>query len=73
MNRRGAGVVFCFIAAFLIVAKFISAAIFGSNISTWGEDLFSAMLQYTGPTLVVLSIISLLIGIVYLILAEREK
>lgn len=37
------------------------------------DGLFNAMLDYTGSTLIILSVISLGVGIVYLIMAEREK
>jgi len=73
MNKRGAGVSFCFIAAFLFSVRYISAAIFGSGVSSWNRGLFNSMLRYTGNTLVVLSIISLGAGIVYLVMAEKEK
>lgn len=73
MNRRGTGAVFCFIAAFLFAARYISAAIFGSGVASWNRELFQAMLQYSGSTLLILSIISLVIGIVYLAAGEMEK
>lgn len=73
MNKRGAGVSFCFIAAFLFSTRYISAAIFGSCVSSWDSGLFNAMLDYTGNTLIILSVISLGVGIIYLIMAKREK
>ena len=73
MNKRGAGVSFCGIAAFLFAARYIAAAIFGSGVSSWNTALFDAMLSYTGNTLVVLSLISLAVGVVYLVLAEVRK
>ena len=73
MSRRGAGVSFCFIAAFLFSIRYISAAIFGSGVSSWNRGLFNAMLAYTGNTLIILSIISLGVGTAYLVLAEKEK
>lgn len=73
MNKRGAGVSFCFIAAFLFSVRYISAAIFGSGISSWSSELFNNMLTYIGNTLVVLSVISLGVGIIYLVKAEKEK
>lgn len=73
MSRRGAGISFCFIAAFLFSIRYISAAIFGSSVTSWNRELFSGMLKYTGNTLVILSIISLGVGIAYLVLAEKEK
>jgi multisubunit Na+/H+ antiporter MnhB subunit len=73
MNRRGTGVSFCFIAAFLFSVRYISSAIFGSGISSWDSELFNHMLTYVGNTLVVLSVISLGVGIIYLIKAEKEE
>lgn len=73
MNRRGAGLTFILIAALLFCTRYISAAIFGSNVSIWNAELFAAMLEYTGSELLVISIISLLVGIVYLFWAEKEK
>jgi len=73
VNRRGTGSVFCFIAALLFAARYISAAIFGSGVASWNRELFQAMLQYSGGTLLTLSIISLVIGIVYLAAGEMEK
>lgn len=73
MSRRATGLGFCGIAAFLFAARYISAAIYGSNETGWNADLFSGLLQYVGSSLLVLSIISLVVGIVYLILGEIRK
>lgn len=73
MGRRFTGVMFCLIATLLISAKYISAAIFGSNVSSWDSGLFNAMLKYVGGTLSVFSLIALIIGIAYLVMAEIKK
>lgn len=73
MNKGDAGVSFCFMATILFSIRYISAAIFGSGVSSWDGGLFNAMLDCTGSTLIILSVISLGVGIVYLIMAEREK
>jgi hypothetical protein len=73
LSRRAAGVGFCFIAAFLFASRYISAAIYGSNVSTWSSDWFVQYLKYIGNALTYLSIVSLIIGIVYLLLAEIKK
>ena len=70
MNRRGTGVIFCLIAAALFSTRYISAAIFGSGVLSWGSDLFDSMLQYVGSALTVLSVIALIVGIIYLVAAE---
>lgn len=64
---------FCAIAALLYIARYITAAIFGSGVSSWSADLFGRMLEYTGPGLLIMSIISLVAGVVYLILAAKAK
>ena len=73
MNRRAAGVAFCAISAFLFASRYITAAIFGSGVSSWNARLFAHMLGYVGNTLTVLSIIALIVGIIYLVLAERSE
>jgi hypothetical protein len=73
INRRGAGVAFCFISAFLFATRYISASMFGSSVTSWSEGLFKSILKCTGNTLITLSIISLTVGIIYLVLAEIEK
>lgn len=70
MSRRTAGVMFCLIAAILCAARYIAAAIFMSGVSSWDRKLFAVGLEYVGTPLQTLSIISLIIGIAYLVLAE---
>ena len=73
MAKRGAGIAFIAISAFLLSIKYISAAIFGSGVASWDENLFSAMLSYVGNTLSNFSILSLLIGILYIVWGEYEE
>lgn len=73
MSKRGAGVAFIAIAAFLFSAKYISAAIFGSGVLSWNEELFNAMLSYVGSPLSVCSIIALIIGVAYIAWGEYEE
>ncbi|OAB36671.1 hypothetical protein PMSD_10095 [Paenibacillus macquariensis subsp. defensor] len=70
MNRRAAGMIFISIGAFLYGIRYISAAIFGSNASSWNEYLFQAMLDYVGNGPLILSVLSFIIGIIYLIISE---
>lgn len=72
MNKRGAGVFFILISAILFSAKYISAAIFGSGVTSWDNELFQSMLSYIGTPLNTLSFLALLIGIVYICWAEYE-
>ncbi|ERI91906.1 hypothetical protein HMPREF1982_02949 [Clostridiales bacterium oral taxon 876 str. F0540] len=53
--------------------RYVSAAIFGSNVSSWDSNLFANMLEYTGSSLTIASAVALIVGIIYLILAEKEK
>jgi len=73
MNRRGTGVIFILISAILFSTRYISAALFSTGISTWNMELFQSMLGYTGNMLLILSIISLVVGIIYLTLGEFQN
>jgi hypothetical protein len=73
MNKRATGVVFIAVAAFLFATRYIAAAIFGSGVRSWEAGLFDAMLEYVGPELPILSGVSLLAGVVYLVLAEVTR
>ncbi|WP_010676360.1 MULTISPECIES: hypothetical protein [Bacillaceae] len=73
MTHRGAGMSFIAIAAFLISTRYIVAAIFGSNMESWNKVMFKSALEGTGYVLLILSIISFVIGAVYLVNAEVRK
>jgi hypothetical protein len=73
VNKRGTGVVFIAIAAFLFSSKYISAAIFSSGVFSWDEDLFNAMLSYVGSPLSVCSILALILGVAYIAWGEFEE
>ncbi|WP_432352065.1 hypothetical protein [Sporosarcina sp. A2] len=73
MSRRGIGISFIAISAFLLSVKYISAAIFGSGVSSWDEDLFSSMLSYVGKPLSTFSLLSLIIGTAYIVWGEYEE
>lgn len=73
MSRRTTGTLLLLIAAFLYGIRYLSAAIFASNVSSWDSDLFHSMLDYVGTAPRNLSIIALVVGIVYLIWAEYES
>ena len=68
MNNKGVGAVFCLIAAILAAARYIAAAVFMSNVSSWSEELFQCGLDYVGSPLKIMAIVSLIVGIVFLIL-----
>ena len=73
MNKRAAGVMFIFLAAIFICTKFISAAIYASSEAAWNAGIFKDQLKEIGNTLDILSILSLIVGIIYLYFAERNK
>jgi hypothetical protein len=73
VNKRGVGVAFFFIAAIFIVAHYITAVIYVSGISSWSDEMFSLGLDYTGHTLDILGVIAGLIGLIYLVLGEKEN
>ena len=72
MNKRTAGVMFCLIAGELFAIRYIVAALFMSGVSSWNATIFAAGLEYQGNGLLISSIISLVVGIVYLVRAEIE-
>ena len=51
MNNKGVGAVFCLISAILTSARYIAAAIFMSNVTSWDSTLFQAGLSYVGAPL----------------------
>ncbi|MFD0712822.1 hypothetical protein [Paenibacillus sp. GCM10027626] len=73
MSKRATGVVFICIAAFLYGMRYVSAAIFGSNVTSWSAELFDSLLSYIGNGLLIWSIISLAAGVIYLLWAEQDK
>ena len=72
MDCKAIGCVFCCIAAFLLGARYVSAAIFMSGVASWNASLFSAGLSYVGAPLLVLSILSLLVGAAFLVCGFRK-
>jgi hypothetical protein len=68
MNNKGTGAVFCLIAAILAAARYIAAAVFMSNVTSWNAELFQCGLNYVGSPLKIMAVISLIVGIVFLVL-----
>ena len=66
MNNKGVGVIFCLISVILVSAKYISAAMFMSNIAPKDASLFKKGLEYVGPFLSIEAIIAMVIGILFL-------
>ena len=67
MNNKIVGAVFCLIAAILAGARYMAAAIFMSNTSSWSAELFRDSLSYVGPTLLIAAIAALVVGIGFLV------
>ena len=66
MNNKGVGSIFCLISALLMCTRYLSAAIFMNGVSSWTSVLFSSGLEYVGSSLKIASIISLVVGILFL-------
>ncbi len=69
MGRRSVGLGFCGIAAFLFSVRYVGAAIYFSGFAQGGAS-FNSLLPEFGASLVVMSIVSLVVGIVYLVWGE---
>ena len=72
MSRRAAGIVLVSCAALMQAARYLTAAVFGSNVVSWDKGLFQAMLKYVGSGLTVWSLVLLAAGVGYLVWAELE-
>ena len=66
MNNKGVGAIFCLISAVLASARYIAAAAFMSNVTSWDGSLFQAGLSYVGSPLKVTAILALIVGICFL-------
>ncbi len=73
MKKRGAGVAFCAMAIISYIARFITTAIYLSSSDEWSEILFFSGMSYIGNGLLVISIVTAVIGIAYLIAGEYEE
>ncbi len=67
MNNRIIGVIFCFISSFLFATNYICASILSINFP-WEMSK-----QLIGKNLIILSVLSLIIGIIYLIDPKFKK
>ena len=66
MNNKGVGSIFCMIAAILMGSRYVTAAIYMSNTSTWSPELFNNSLEYTGPVLQIAAIVALVLGLCFI-------
>lgn len=67
MNNKGIGAIFCLISAVLESTRYIAAAIFMSNVTSWDSSLFQEGLSYTGSSLKVMALIALITGLGFLV------
>ena len=66
MDNKGVGAIFCLTSAILTSARYIAAAIYMSNVTSWSNDMFQEGLSYVGMPLKAVSIIALILGICFL-------
>ncbi len=76
MGRRITGLVFIAIAAFLFSVRYLAAAIYGAGVTVNNQlsgETFKLSLSHIGEPVRILSIISLVIGVIYLAWAELKE
>lgn len=73
MSKRITGALFCVVSSILFSARYISAAIHISEMLSWDEKIFMQSLSYVGPELLIASIVSLIVGVAYLVSAELDE
>lgn len=73
MSKRGVGFGFCAVAAFLFATRYLTAAVYGSNMQGWSSENYNALLEYVGPLPWLLAGVALVIGVAYLAWAEAEQ
>ncbi|MCP3027052.1 hypothetical protein [Halobacillus sp. A5] len=67
MNKTRVGVSFLLIATILYATRYICAAIGGIGATTWGSKEFAEELSHVPGNLMVLTIISLIAGIGFIV------
>jgi hypothetical protein len=73
MSRRASGVAFIGYAALFYITRFLSAAIWGQGFSSWNAEGFQALLGYVDQGLSTVSLISLVVGGVYILWGELTE
>ena len=71
--KKNLGLTLICISAFLYSIRYLSAAIYGSNTQTWSKELFESMLGYVGTGPLVLSWLTLIMGIILIIFPGFKK
>jgi hypothetical protein len=72
MSRRATGVSLIAISVLIYIARMLAAAISGSGLNTLSDNVFQTLLDNVGQEPVIFSIIALIAGLVYLLLAEVD-
>lgn len=73
MSKRITGGLFCLASSILFSARYVSAAIHVSAMDSWDEVIFAKSLGYVGTGLLISSILSFIIGVIYLVLAWLDE
>lgn len=73
LTRRGVGLGFIAIAAFLYSVRFVCAAIFGSGASSWDAEFFRALYAYVGSGLTTAAVVALVAGIAFIVFGELTE
>lgn len=73
MSKRITGGLFCLTSGVLFSLRYLSATIHVSAMGTWDKAIFSNSLAYVGTELLIVSIISLAVGMLYLVIAELDE
>lgn len=71
MNRRAAGIVFLLIAAFMYTLRYMSAVIVAQKLNVWPGH-FEEALNLVGSGPLYISIAAAIVGIIYLVAAEKR-
>jgi hypothetical protein len=74
MSHRATGTAFCAIAGLLYGLRYIVAVLYaqGTNFNEYSSDIFQRWMNYVGSDLWNWAALALVVGIVYLALAEWQ-
>lgn len=70
MTRRSLGLGFCGIAAFLFASRYLCAAIYATTLPQSNGSIFRQFYDYIGSDLTAAAVVSLAVGIAYIIWGE---
>lgn len=72
-NKVLIGAIFIFISSVLISAQFITSAILSINRNIWSEGSIYQVFYSAGYLLVILSVVSLLVGLIFMLSVLKNK